>query len=71
MYLLLLCNLIVSSLTLKEDEDAVATAPNRNHARPRTGASARTSDRLYIIRLSSLQGFIQHLQKEGRRAYII
>jgi hypothetical protein len=28
-------------------------------------------DRLYIIRLSSLQGFIQHLQKEGRRAYII
>lgn len=38
----------------------------------RTGAiRPEAYDRLYIIRLSSLQGFIQHLKKEGRRAYII
>jgi len=58
-------------LTLKEDEDAVATAPNRNHARPDRCIRPEAYDRLYIIRLSSLQGFIQHLKKEGRRAYII
>ena len=40
------------------------------HTAPRTKCT-RPDDRLYIIRLSYLQGFIQLLQKEGRRAYII
>ena len=40
------------------------------HAAPRTKCT-RPDDRLYIILLSYLQGFIQLLQKEGRRAYII